>query len=79
MNRLSIYLLAVAVSAAASLSSRAQKPAIFYIGILSPAGSPSITLFEAFREGLRDRGYVDGHNITIEYRLAAATSPDCPL
>ena len=48
------------------------------IGILSPAApseqarSPSdlAVLFAAFREGLRDLGYVDGRNITIESRWA---------
>ena len=50
----------------------AQQPRkVFRIGILSPAASPSTKLFNAFREGLHDRGYVDGRNITIEYRLAA--------
>src|SRR5215472_12870366 len=50
----------------------AQQPEkVLRIGILSPAASPSTKLFNAFREGLHDRGYVDGQNITIEYRLAA--------
>ena len=48
------------------------------IGILSPAApseqarSPSdlAVLFAAFREGLRDLGYVEGRNITIESRWA---------
>jgi putative tryptophan/tyrosine transport system substrate-binding protein len=41
------------------------------VGILSLAGQPSAKIFDAFRAGLRDLGYVDGQNITIEYRLAA--------
>jgi putative ABC transport system substrate-binding protein len=44
---------------------------VFRIGILSPAERPDTKIFDAFREGLRDLGYVDGENITIEYRLAA--------
>jgi putative ABC transport system substrate-binding protein len=41
------------------------------IGILTPAASPSTKAFDAFRAGLRDLGRVDGHNVTIEYRLFA--------
>jgi putative ABC transport system substrate-binding protein len=43
---------------------------VFQIGILSPAGSPSTKAFDAFRNGLREFGYIEGSNIKIEYRLA---------
>jgi putative tryptophan/tyrosine transport system substrate-binding protein len=50
----------------------AQQPEkVFRIGILSPAKSPSTKAFDALREGLRQLGYIEGANITIEYRLAA--------
>jgi putative ABC transport system substrate-binding protein len=49
----------------------AQQPGkVFQIGILSPAGSPSTKAFDAFRNGLREFGYIEGSNIKIEYRLA---------
>jgi len=41
------------------------------IGVLSPAERTSTKVFDGFREGLREFGYVDGENIAIEYRLAA--------
>ena len=41
------------------------------IGILSPAAEASTPLFEAFRQGLRELGYVEGQNIVLEFRLAA--------
>jgi putative ABC transport system substrate-binding protein len=41
------------------------------IGILSPAERTSTKVFDAFRKGLADLGYIDGQNIRIEYRLAA--------
>ena len=41
------------------------------IGVLSLAERTSTKVFDGFREGLHEFGYVDGDNITIEYRLAA--------
>jgi putative ABC transport system substrate-binding protein len=51
------------------LAQQAEKP--YRIGVLSLADRNSTKIFDAFREGLRDLGYIDGQNITIEYRLAA--------
>jgi putative tryptophan/tyrosine transport system substrate-binding protein len=48
-----------------------QAAKVFRIGILSPAASPSTKAFDALRDGLRELGYIDGANITFEYRLAA--------
>jgi putative tryptophan/tyrosine transport system substrate-binding protein len=48
----------------------AQQPTkMARIGVL-PAGSPSsmATQVEAFRQGLRELGYVEGKNILLEYR-----------
>jgi putative tryptophan/tyrosine transport system substrate-binding protein len=57
----------------------AQQPGkVFRIGILSPAERPDTKIFDAFREGLRVLGYVDGKNIMIEYRLAAGDTSQLP-
>jgi putative tryptophan/tyrosine transport system substrate-binding protein len=49
---------------------RAQQPKIPRVGILSPAENEATLIFEAFRQGLRELGYVEGHNIILEYRFA---------
>jgi len=54
---------------AAPLAVGAQRPAklprIGYLSVVGGAGSP---LAEAFRQGLRDLGYVEGKNVVIEFR-----------
>ena len=70
------YFLTVAGAlAAASLTAGAQSPTkIPRIGYIHPGmadpGSGTVTLFEAFRQGLRDLGYVEGRNVLIEFRIA---------
>ena len=48
----------------------AQQPAtkIPRIGILTPAETDQTPIFEAFRQGLRERGYIEGRNIILEFR-----------
>ena len=55
-----------------SFLAQAQQPArILRIGILSPLSASSFSIrLEAFRQRLRELGYVEGKNIVIEYRYA---------
>ena len=56
---------------AAPLAAEAQQAAkVARIGYLSPNLAASPHLREAFRQGLRDLGYVEGRNVVIEYRDA---------
>jgi putative ABC transport system substrate-binding protein len=40
------------------------------VGILTQASSDKALVFDAFREGLRDLGYIEGRNIILEFRFA---------
>jgi putative tryptophan/tyrosine transport system substrate-binding protein len=52
-------------------SSAQQSPGtIPRIGILGPGESERTPIFDAFREGLHDLGYIEGRNIILEFRLA---------
>jgi putative ABC transport system substrate-binding protein len=54
------------------LALRAQQPAMPVIGYLSytSAEYEAVALLPAFRQGLREIGFVEGQNVTIEYRWA---------
>ena len=61
------------------LAAGAQQPAMPVVGYLSahlPGASAPLT--EAFRQGLKDSGYVEGENVTIIYRWAEGQSDRFP-
>jgi putative tryptophan/tyrosine transport system substrate-binding protein len=53
------------------LAARAQQRTMPVVGVLSPATSEADTnRMNAIRQGLKDAGYIEGENVTIEYRSA---------
>jgi putative ABC transport system substrate-binding protein len=51
-------------------TAKAQQARIPTIGLLTLSVAPSTPTLEAFRQGLREYGYVEGRNIALEYRFA---------
>jgi putative tryptophan/tyrosine transport system substrate-binding protein len=68
-------------AAAWPLAARAQDPAPTVrqarIGILS-ASPPTPAMVHAFREGMRERGYIEGHNLSIDVRWPRGTFEQDP-
>jgi putative tryptophan/tyrosine transport system substrate-binding protein len=73
MRRREFIALLGGVAAAWPLAARAQQPSkVYRIGVLEQTSAAMHdAYFEAFRQGLREQGFVEGQNLLIEYR-----SPD---
>src|ERR1700675_1649710 len=64
---------------AAPVAARAQRAGkVYRVGVLRPApDNPRFRAeFEGFRQALRESGYVDGANLTIEYRMKVASQEE---
>src|SRR5262245_38027512 len=80
MDRRRFLLTSLAGALAAPLGAEAQQGAkVRRIGVLSP-GPPFVPadVFEAFRQGLGEAGYVEGQNLRIDWRFAAGHGERLP-
>jgi putative tryptophan/tyrosine transport system substrate-binding protein len=71
MRRREFITLAVGAAASCSVAARAQQPELPLIGYLHASSPEPMSRFiSAFKGGLKESGYIDGQNVTIEFRFA---------
>jgi len=72
LKRREIITLLGGIVGAWPVAARAQQQGMPVVGFLNPGlPEPSSFLVVAFREGLEKEGYVEGQNVTVEYRWAS--------
>jgi putative ABC transport system substrate-binding protein len=61
------------------LTASAQQPALPIVGFLGSASADEYAMrLRAFREGLKEGGYIEGQNVVIEYRWAEGQNSRLP-
>jgi putative ABC transport system substrate-binding protein len=70
-KKIACFVMVCTILASVPFAEAQQPRKIYRVGYLSAAySSPTPARTEAFRQGLRELGYVEGKNLVIEYRFA---------
>jgi putative tryptophan/tyrosine transport system substrate-binding protein len=79
MRRREFIFLIGSIAALWPLSAHAQQPAIPVVGMLNGQSADNYSLFaNAMRLGLKDEGFIEGQNVSIEYRWAGGHEEQLP-
>jgi putative tryptophan/tyrosine transport system substrate-binding protein len=70
MNRRDFITLVGGAAVTWPLAARAQQPTMPVVGVMHATAQPNSEVVAAVKQGLSETGFVDGVNVTVDYRSA---------